>query len=429
MNLKKKLLRWLAIIVFVASIPWCAHGQVLRSGTLVTWGGNDNSAAPLYAEPDVIDVACGSGYLAALRASRRVVVSSNAPYLAPPVSAQSGVARIAGGRAHLLALKDDGSLLAWGANVYGQASPPAQAQSGVIAIAAGDFHSLALKADGSVLAWGANGWGQTNVPPAAREGVIAIAVGYAHSLALKANGSVVAWGDNSYGQRDVPDEALRGVAAVAAGADDSVAIKSDGTLVIWGWGAEKWGLPSPPSIPVKAQSGVKAVAVGNKFIIALKNDGSVVGWGENAELAVPAGLTDAIAVAAGLDHGAAIIIPAAPSVLTPPVSQTVHIGSPVQFTVEASGYPKRFFQWRKDGVDIEGATNAVYRIDSGRLSDHGDYNVVVANTLGATTSAPPTHLSFAQEITIHAPTTDFFRSTRRRHWSRVPRVGCPLRFR
>jgi hypothetical protein len=34
----------------------------------------------------------------------------------------------------------------------------------VVAIAGGKFHSLALKADGSVIAWGNNDYGQTNVP-------------------------------------------------------------------------------------------------------------------------------------------------------------------------------------------------------------------------------------------------------------------------
>ena len=34
------------------------------------------------------------------------------------------------------------------------------------AIAAGNFHNLALKSDGTVVAWGDNSDGQTNIPAA-----------------------------------------------------------------------------------------------------------------------------------------------------------------------------------------------------------------------------------------------------------------------
>ena len=55
--------------------------------------------------------------------------------------------------------------------------------SGVTAIAAGGTFSLALKSNGTVVAWGVNTSGQTNVPPSLTN-VIAIAGGEAHSLAL-----------------------------------------------------------------------------------------------------------------------------------------------------------------------------------------------------------------------------------------------------
>jgi hypothetical protein len=54
----------------------------------------------------------------------------------------------------------------------------------VTAIAAGQYHSIALKSDGTVVAWGDNSAGQTIVP-AGLSGVAAIAGGYSHSLAVK----------------------------------------------------------------------------------------------------------------------------------------------------------------------------------------------------------------------------------------------------
>jgi hypothetical protein len=90
-----------------------------------------------------------------------------------------------------------GGVLAWGCgndNDAGQCRVPASARHGVTAIAAGATHSLALKKNGSVVAWGcraservlgSGNSGQCRVPASARHGVTAIAAGTDHSLALK----------------------------------------------------------------------------------------------------------------------------------------------------------------------------------------------------------------------------------------------------
>ena len=103
---------------------------------------------------------------------------------------------MAAGRSHTVALRSDGSVVAWGWAREGQATVPLAAQSGVVAVAAGDVHTVALKSSGSVVAWGGNAVGQTTVPVAAQSGVTAIAAGGGHNLALKSDGSVVAWGWN-----------------------------------------------------------------------------------------------------------------------------------------------------------------------------------------------------------------------------------------
>ena len=73
----------------------------------------------------------------------------------------------------------------------------------VTAIAAGYYHSLALKSNGTVVAWGRNNYGQSAVP-ADLSDVIAISGGSEHGLALRSDGTVVAWGRNSYEQSAVP---------------------------------------------------------------------------------------------------------------------------------------------------------------------------------------------------------------------------------
>lgn len=79
-----------------------------------------------------------------------------------------------------------------GWNYYKQARPPKAAQSEVVAIAAGHYHSLAVKADGSVIAWGGIA-GEAEVPDDAMEGVVSVAAGRVASLAIKGDGSVVTW--------------------------------------------------------------------------------------------------------------------------------------------------------------------------------------------------------------------------------------------
>src|SRR5262249_34586562 len=157
------------------------------------------------------------------------------------------VAIDAGQGAHCLAVRGAGWLAGWGWNYgisyfgtetvfYGQAVVPAGHD--FKAVAAGALHSLALKADGSVVAWGADvgdptlgGQGQATVPPGLSN-VVAIAAGDWHSLALKSDGSLVAWGDNSSGQTDIP--AGNDFVASSAGRFPYVGHRAGGYRVGWG---------------------------------------------------------------------------------------------------------------------------------------------------------------------------------------------------
>jgi subtilisin family serine protease len=128
-----------------------------------------------------------------------------------------------------LALKSDGNLLAWGQNNVGQVGDgtttsrstpsPVLNASNIVGVAVGSrsFHNLALRTDGTVLAWGYNVTGQLGdstttsrstpivVTQAGLTDVRALAVGERHSVALLGNGKLVSWGDNLYGQRGIAD--------------------------------------------------------------------------------------------------------------------------------------------------------------------------------------------------------------------------------
>jgi YD repeat-containing protein len=90
--------------------------------------------------------------------------------LAPQkVPGMTAVESVHAGRGHVLGLRSNGTVWAWGWNKYGQVgngssatnvTSPAQVLSGVIEVGAGHSHSPAIKSDGTVWAWGYNQYGQ-----------------------------------------------------------------------------------------------------------------------------------------------------------------------------------------------------------------------------------------------------------------------------
>ena len=117
---------------------------------------------------------------------------------------------------------------------------------------------VAVKDDGSVWAWGDNGSGQlgdgtlanhsqpTSVPGLGNVTKVSAGGSYTpYTLALKSDGSVLAWGDNSLGQlgdgtstrrlSPVQVSGLDNVTSISAGGAYALALKSDGNA--WGWGA------------------------------------------------------------------------------------------------------------------------------------------------------------------------------------------------
>lgn len=85
-------------------------------------------------------------------------------------------------------------------------------------------------------------------------------------------------------------------------------------------------------------------------------------------------------------NGAVLTVNFAPSFTTQPQEQTVTAGSPVTFTSAATGNPTPTFQWRKNGVNIGGATSATFSIPSTVTGDAGTYSVVATNSVNSATS-------------------------------------------
>jgi len=75
-----------------------------------------------------------------------------------------------------------------------------------------------------------------------------------------------------------------------------------------------------------------------------------------------------------------------PEITSQPQAQTVYGDSNVSFSVTAEG-KYLSFQWKKDGVDLAGETNATFNITDANATLHdGNYSVVVSNDFGSVES-------------------------------------------
>ncbi|HEU5080687.1 MAG TPA: immunoglobulin domain-containing protein [Opitutaceae bacterium] len=83
-----------------------------------------------------------------------------------------------------------------------------------------------------------------------------------------------------------------------------------------------------------------------------------------------------------------------PSITSQPKAVTVAPGQSASFSVTATGSGPLHYQWKKNGVNITGATSSKYTIAAVSSTHVADYTVQVTNTLGYVTSQKA-HLSIA----------------------------------
>jgi Regulator of chromosome condensation (RCC1) repeat/PASTA domain len=326
----------------MANVQQVAQGEVfgaalLADGTVDTWG-YDN------------DGELGDGQIAPVHR------------LTPaPVPGLTGVVQIAAGYQHVLALKSDGTVWAWGYNFYRELGDGTQTDratpfqipglTGIKQVSASYYDSMALGSDGSVWAWGHNGFGElgdgttTNrTTPVKLPGLSAVAeisAGYEHGLAVKTDGTVWAWGNNAFGELGVGTTTnhaapvqvpgLTGVTQVAAGRTHSLAIAGTSDSV-WAWG-DGTGLAlgdltaadqlSPINIGL---NGVTQISAGFEESAAVSSSNTLFVWGSDnftADIGLTAaptpfalrnnvgGGTQAVQVSLGFDDGLAVGISAA----------------------------------------------------------------------------------------------------------------------
>jgi alpha-tubulin suppressor-like RCC1 family protein len=238
-----------------------------------------------------------------------------------PVNKLPDATAISAGYLTSYAVREDGTVWAWGYNPTGELPPgehgvgtlyPIQITGLEDMVAVSGYYRtiLALKADGTVWAWGYNGFGQigdgttddrwTPVQVPGLSNVIAIETGQDHCLALKDDGTVWAWGGNQYGQlgdgsttdRAVPAPVpgLSDIISISAGQYHSLALKDEDENTVWGWGSNYLGAsggttygPQPTATKIPGFEDVRFIRAGADYSYAIKQDGTLWGLGLNQD--------------------------------------------------------------------------------------------------------------------------------------------------
>jgi RNA polymerase sigma factor (sigma-70 family) len=221
---------------------------------------------------------------------------------------------------NVLVLASDGSLWTWGENrlgwpILGLDNTNVQKSTELrrighagdwISMSAGEYDCLAIKADGSLWGWGANlsyelGDGTkmqrlTPVPVAPGHNWKQASIGGYASLAIENDGTLWAWGNNYDGPlglgtlKKCPTATQVGTstnwAKVWSGGIQTIGLQTDGSLWFWGSLTGDGNDPNVIRVPtrISPDTGWVDACFGYFTMFAIKSDGTLWSWGHHANI-------------------------------------------------------------------------------------------------------------------------------------------------
>jgi len=242
-----------------------------------------------------------------------------------PVSVVGGFTdwcQVSAGDIFSLGLRQNGTAWAWGDNFCARlgnnsltdSSSPVSVAGGFTnwcRISAGGGASLAIRETGSLWAWGCNQYGQigdnTTVNKSSPVSVIGgftdwcqISAGGDHSIALRTNGTIWGWGrngaaalgDGTRTNRSSPVSVVGGFCdwcQISAGLSFSLAVRTNGTA--WAWGQGSCGrlgdnTTADKLSPVSVVGGFTdwcQVSAGNCHSLGLRQNSTIWAWGNGSD--------------------------------------------------------------------------------------------------------------------------------------------------
>jgi hypothetical protein len=329
------------------------------------------------------------------------IFSANFPF--SNISDYTNIKGISGAGDNIALLKLDGSVVY---DSYFDTTFPAQGITNVSSIAGNLFALTAIKTDKTIISWGTTSSG--GITPTSSTNVSSI-IGLTNAfVALREDKTLVGWGNSTSGATIPADvsnidniiPASRAVAAfrdmsssatisthpasqtIAEGSSVSFTVDVSGaTSPTYQWKKDGTNISGATSA-IYTIASVQQSDAGSYTVVVV--DGATTLTSNAATLTVSAG--------------------SPPSIISQPTSLIVLDGSSATFSVAATGTGLSY-QWRRNGVDISGATSALYTIEVVSAGNVGSYSVVVSNSAGSTTSSAVTLSIGTAPVITQQPTS------------------------